>query len=116
MALTTVERHTLFESLTDVIGSEKAALLLDQFPAKEGDELVTTTQLDLALARLEGRIDARFAESQAALELAVTRLEARIDASAAALRAEVAHVEHRMYVTLVGLVTVATGIIVTVGR
>lgn len=63
MSLTTQQRNTLYQSFAPVIGAEEAALLLDQFPANEGAELVTNAHLDLkladvdlAIARLENRM------------------------------------------------------------
>jgi len=76
MALSTQQRNTLYQSNAPVIGAEEAALLLDQFPANEGAELVTNDHLSLAIARLE----------------------------------------NRMYVAMVGLTTIAVGIVLAVGR
>lgn len=75
MALTTQQRTTLYQAISPVIGDEEAGLLLDQFPASEGAELVTNDHLSLAIARLE----------------------------------------NRMYVAMVGLTTIAVGVILAVG-
>lgn len=56
MALTTRQRTTLYQAIAPVIGAEEAAILLDQFPAGEGAELVTNDHLSVAIARLENRL------------------------------------------------------------
>ena len=56
MALTTRQRTTLYQAIAPVIGAEEAAILLDQFPASEGAELVTNDHLSVAIARLENRL------------------------------------------------------------
>lgn len=76
MALTTQQRTILYQAIAPVIGAEEAGILLDQFPASEGAELVTVDHLSLAIARLE----------------------------------------NRMYVAMVGLTTIAVGIVLAVGH
>lgn len=56
MARTTQQRTTLYQAIAPVIGAEEAAILLDQFPASEGAELVTNDHLSVAIARLENRL------------------------------------------------------------
>ncbi len=83
MALTTRQRSRLYTAIAAAIGTEEAELLLDQFPAREGDELITRDYLAAVIAEV---------------------------------RADIARMENRLYVTLVGLTTVAVGVILTVGR
>lgn len=90
MAPTTRQRRFLYAAIAPAIGTEEADLLLDQFPAREGDELITRDYLAARLAEVRTEV--------------------------ADFRAEVARLENRLYVTLVGLTTVAVGIILTVGR
>lgn len=63
MALTTRQRTTLYNAIAAAIGTEEAGLLLDQFPAREGDEPITRDHLDARfaevrtdIARLENRL------------------------------------------------------------
>lgn len=76
MALTTQQRTILYQAIAPVIGAKEAGILLDQFPASEGAELVTVDHLSLAIARLQ----------------------------------------NRMYVAMVGLTTIAVGIVLAVGH
>lgn len=63
MALTTRQRTTLYNAIAAAIGTDEAGLLLDQFPAREGDEPITRDHLDARfaevrtdIARLENRL------------------------------------------------------------
>ena len=56
MALTTRQRTTLYTAIADAIGTEEAGLLLDQFPAREGDELITRDHLATGLAEVRTEI------------------------------------------------------------
>lgn len=83
MALTTRQRRFLHAAIAPAIGTEEADLLLDQFPAREGDELITRDHLD-----------ARFAE----------------------VRTDIARLENRLYVAMVGIAVIAIGIITALNR
>lgn len=101
MALTTRQRRFLYAAIAPAIGTEEADLLLDQFPAREGDELITRDYLA-----------ARLAEVRA--EVAEFRAETR--AEVADFRAEVARMENRLYVAMVGIAVVMVGVISALTR
>ncbi|MBL8777506.1 MAG: hypothetical protein JNK12_16305 [Acidimicrobiales bacterium] len=90
MALTTRQRRFLHAAIAPAIGTEEADLLLDQFPASEGDELITRDYLAARLAEVRTEI--------------------------AEFRTEVARMENRLYVAMVGIAVVMLGVILTVGR
>ena len=90
MALTTRQRTTLYNAIAAAIGTEEAGLLLDQFPAREGDELITR---DFLAARL-----------------------AEVRTEVAEVRTDMARMENRLYVAMVGLDVVMLGIILAVIR
>jgi hypothetical protein len=50
--LSTKHRSSLYHSLTPLVGAEEADALLNEFPANEGDELVTKQVLRAELAEL----------------------------------------------------------------
>jgi hypothetical protein len=60
MALSTKHRAALYQSLTPLVGAEEADALLNEFPALEGDELVTTTVLRAELAELRTEVQVLF--------------------------------------------------------
>lgn len=79
MALTTRQRSRLYTA----IGTEEAELLLDQFPAREGDELITRDYLAAVIAEV---------------------------------RADIARMENRLYVAMVGIAVVMVGVITALTR
>ena len=90
MALTTRQRTTLYNAIAAAIGTEEAGLLLDQFPAREGDELITR---DYLAARL-----------------------AEVRADVADVRTDVARMENRLYVAMVGIAVIMLGILTAFSR
>jgi hypothetical protein len=48
--LSTKHRSSIYQSLSPLIGEEEAEALLSQFPAREGDELVTKQFLRAEMA------------------------------------------------------------------
>ena len=90
MALTTRQRTTLYTAIAAAIGTEEAGLLLDQFPAREGDELITR---DFLAARL-----------------------AEVRTEVAEVRTDIARMENRLYVAMVGIAVIAIGIITALNR
>lgn len=79
VALTTRQRSRLYTA----IGTEEAELLLDQFPAREGDELITRDYLAAMIAEV---------------------------------RADIARMENRLYVAMVGIAVVMVGVITALTR
>ena len=90
MALTTRQRTTLYTAIADAIGTEEAGLLLDQFPAREGDELITRDHLATGLAEVRTEI--------------------------AGVRTEIARMENRLYVAMVSISVVAIGVVTALTR
>ncbi|MCB1017055.1 MAG: hypothetical protein KDB10_18345 [Acidimicrobiales bacterium] len=97
MALTTRQRTTLYTAIADAIGTEEAGLLLDQFPAREGDELITRDHLATGLAEVR-------------TEIAEVRTEI------AGVRTEIARMENRLYVAMVSISVVAIGVVTALTR
>lgn len=97
MAINTRIRSSLYQSFVPIVGEEEAEALLAEFPARDADELITKDHL--------GR------------EIATVRTEiAAVHTEIATVRTEMARMENRLYVAMVTMITVATGIILTVGR
>jgi hypothetical protein len=69
MAIDTAHRSSIYQSLIPVMGEENADVLMSQFPATEGDELVTKQFLRAELADVRSQI----AEQGGAFERTVTR-------------------------------------------
>ena len=59
MALDTRTRSSIYQKLTPILGEEDANALMSEFPASEGDELVTTSFLRAELASLETTLTLR---------------------------------------------------------
>ena len=83
VALTTRQRSRLYTAIAAAIGTEEAELLLDQFPAREGDELITRDYLAAVIAEV---------------------------------RADIARMENRLYVAMVGIAVVMVGVITALTR
>ena len=56
MPLTAKHRSSLYQSLAPIVGDEEADALLSQYPGSEVDTLVTTGQLNAAMAELRTEI------------------------------------------------------------
>jgi hypothetical protein len=59
MALSQKHRAVLFDFLSPRVGEEAAEALMAEFPAREGDELVTKTYLRAELAELKSDLTIR---------------------------------------------------------
>jgi hypothetical protein len=59
MALSQKHRSVLFDFLSPRVGEETAEALMSEFPANEGDELVTRTHLRAELAELKSDLTIR---------------------------------------------------------
>ena len=60
MALSTKHRTSLYQSLAPLVGAEEADALLNEFPASEGDELVTKHLLRAELSELRAELHSMF--------------------------------------------------------
>ena len=65
MPLSTKHRSSIYRSLSPLLGEEEAGALLNEFPAGEGDELVTKQFLRAELADLRGDLRAEFGDLRA---------------------------------------------------
>jgi len=59
VALDTRTRSSIYQKLTPILGEEDANALMSEFPASEGDELVTKSFLRAELASLETKLTLR---------------------------------------------------------
>ena len=66
MALDTRTRSSIYRKLTPILGEDDANALMSEFPASEGDELVTRSflraemsELRAAMARMETKLTLR---------------------------------------------------------
>ena len=62
MPLTQKHRSSIYQSLSPILGEEEAEALLSQFPAADGDELVTRSMLIATESTLRAEISGLRAE------------------------------------------------------
>jgi hypothetical protein len=83
------------------VGEDTAEALMAEFPANEGDQLVTKQFLRAELAELRGEM---------------AELRADLQTEMAALRTDMATLRSDLTLRLISVVAVATGIVVAFGR
>ena len=122
MALSQKHRNVLFEYLSPRVGEETAEALMAEFPAREGDELVTKEFLRAGLADLRNEVlsgEVLATKEFLRAELAALRkelVEGDVLVTETHLRAELAELKSDLTLRMVSVVAVATGVIVAFGR
>ncbi len=105
MALSQKHRSVLFDYLSPRVGEDTAEALMAEFPANEGDELVTKSFLRAELA-----------EMKADLRGEMAGLRTDMTADMAGLRTDMANLRSDLTTRMVGVTAVATAVIVAFGR
>ena len=77
MAMTEMQRTTLYNHLTDAIGQDAARTLMEQLPPSDWDQVATNDDIKVSEERILRDLDARETRLKGEFLLAITASESR---------------------------------------
>ncbi|MCZ7628649.1 MAG: hypothetical protein M5U19_06130 [Microthrixaceae bacterium] len=125
--MSNAQRHDLHSGLKEVLGPQRAEVLMDYLPPVGWADVATKRDLDVGLSTLSAKIDTEVAGLSAKIDTEVAGLSAKIDLETANRRTDVERLEKSMEalkvavlreqrIHLVAMVTVLSGVIALVNR
>lgn len=122
MALSQKHRSVLYDHFAPLVGDDAAEALMAEFPATEGDQLVTREHLRAELAEVRTEIagvESRLRSDFGDLRTEFAELRGEVHAEMAAFRGDLADLRSdlvfRFTGTLLGALAIATTIIIAFG-
>lgn len=121
MSVSNAERHDLHNGLEEVLGPQRAEILMDYLPPVGWADVATRSDLDAAVATLSTKIDTDIGRLDAKVDVGLAGLSAKIDLETANRRTDVERLEKSLEVLknaimreqrvhLVVMVTVLSGL------